>query len=58
MQSEAAQLCDRHGSWLVGENPVMALRRREHVGEPQHMTDHGRISSNNREVWCRNLSEV
>ena len=26
-------LCDRHGSRLAGASPVMALGRREHVGE-------------------------
>ncbi|MEJ2613042.1 MAG: hypothetical protein P8179_24055 [Candidatus Thiodiazotropha sp.] len=27
--------CDWHGSWLAGENPDMALGRREHVGEQE-----------------------
>jgi len=29
-------MCDQHGSWLAGASPVMALGRREHVGDARN----------------------
>ena len=39
----APRSCDRHGNRLTGENPVMALGRREHVGEGKGARRNARV---------------
>jgi hypothetical protein len=61
VRSQAARLCDQHGSWLAGENPVMALGRREHVGEgkrPCASHGGGEVKEETARVPMRDLKEA